>query len=40
MKLNQIERFFNLLFEVTASVIIYFSISRLILKKPLKVVFN
>jgi putative peptidoglycan lipid II flippase len=40
MELNQIERFLNLLFEVTASVIIYFSISRLILKKPLKVVFN
>ena len=40
MKLNQIERFFNLLFEVTASVIIYFSISRLILKKPLRLLFD
>ena len=40
IKLNQIERFFNLLFEVTVSVFIYFSISRLILKKPLRLLFD
>ncbi len=40
MKLTQVERIFYLSIEVLASVIIYFSISRLILNKPLRFLFT
>ncbi len=40
MKLTQFERIFYLSIEVFASVIIYFSISRLMLNKPLRFLFN
>ena len=40
MKLSQIERIFYLLLEVAVSIIIYFSVSRLILRKPFKLLFN
>ena len=40
MKLTQVERIFYLSIEVLASVIIYFSISRLMLNKPLKFLFD
>ena len=40
MKLTEVERIFYLSIEVLASVIIYFSISRLMLNKPLKFLFD
>ena len=40
MKLTQVERIFYLSIEVFASVVIYFSISRLMLKKPLRFLFD
>ena len=40
MKLTEAERIFYLSIEVLASVIIYFSISRLMLNKPLKFLFD
>ena len=40
MKLTQVERIFYLSIEVLASVIIYFSISRLMLNKPLRFLFD
>ena len=40
MKLTQVERIFYLSIEVFASVVIYFSISRLMLNKPLRFLFN
>ncbi len=40
MKLTQFERIFNLSIEVFASIVIYFSISRLMLNKPLRFLFN
>ena len=40
MKLTQVERIFYLSIEVFASVFIYFSISRLMLNKPLRFLFN
>ncbi len=40
MQLTQVERIFYLSIEVFASVFIYFSISRLMLNKPLRFLFN
>ena len=40
MKLTQVERIFYLSIEVFASVVIYFSISRLMLNKPLRFLFD
>ena len=40
MKLTQVERIFYLSIEVFASVVIYFSISRLVLNKPLRFLFD
>lgn len=40
LKLTQYERVFYLLIEVIVSISIYFFISRLVLKKPLKFLFN
>ena len=40
LKLTQLERVFYLLIEVIVSILIYFSISRLVFKKPLKFLFN
>ena len=39
MKINQIQRIFYLSIEVVVSIIIYFSISRMILKKPVRELF-
>ena len=40
MELNQIKRVFFLLIEVTISIAIYFSISRLVFNRPLKQMFD
>ena len=40
LKLTQVERIFYLSIEVVVSILIYFSISRLILNKPLRFLFD
>ena len=40
MNFNQPQRFLFLVIEITISIFIYFSVSKLIYKKPLKTLFN